>query len=192
MARPNLKTQRKEEIIDAAMICVAQYGISGLTLGKVAEIAQLARPLIRHNIGNREQLIEAVMERFITSSDEQMIDLTNRLNPRVPLSSLVDQLFDLKSSNTTLMLVAEALIAESANRSQIARLMRDWLAGFVNNLEAFAVTEFPNACKETRRTVVTGITGLYFSVDSMSPIGELEEFTSHSKNAAAILLKHLQ
>ena len=55
MARPSVKEERREQILTAYEQCVARYGVEGATLDKVAEEAGLARPLIRHNIGNREE-----------------------------------------------------------------------------------------------------------------------------------------
>ena len=46
--------RRRQEYLDAFEKCVARYGIEGATLAKIAEIAGLARPLVRHNVGNRD------------------------------------------------------------------------------------------------------------------------------------------
>lgn len=191
MARPNLKAQRREQIINAAMSCVAQHGVSGLTLDKVAKIAGVARPLIRHNVGNREQLVDAVTQHFIESSNEKMNQLTDHLPEGFPLTATIDYLFETNKSDIMLMLVAEALIAESTNDQKIAKVMHNWLIGFVKSLEVLAIQEFPEATKERCSIVATGITGIYFTVDSMTPIGGLSEFTGISKKAALMLLDQL-
>ncbi len=191
MPRPSLKTQRREQIIDAAMSCVAQHGISGLTLERVAEIAGIARPLIRHNVGNREQLVEAVTNHFIESSNEKMNAMIHHQSEKLTLTTTINYLFDVENSDTRLMLVAEALIAESANDKRVAQVIRQWLSDFVERLEVLASKEFPEASKEMCSTVATGITGIYFTVDSMKPIGGLSEFTNASKKAALMLLDQL-
>lgn len=191
MARPSLKNQRREQIINAAMQCVAHHGVSGLTLDKVAEIARLARPLIRHNVGNRQQLIQAVTQHFMASSSEKLNELKRYLPEDLPLTTAVDYLFDTKSSDTTLMLVAEALIAESAIDENIADVMRDWLMDFVENLKALIKQQFPETTKEKSAIVAAGITGIYFTVDSMTPISGLLDFTEHSKEAAFMLINQL-
>jgi len=68
MGRPSLKKERFEEILDAYEQCVARYGLAGATLEQVARQAGLARPLIRHHIGNRDDLVEALINRFINNS----------------------------------------------------------------------------------------------------------------------------
>lgn len=174
------------------MACVARYGISGLTLDKVAELARLARPLIRHNIGNRQQLIDAVTDHFIANSNAKMSELDGYLPEDAPLSAALDYLFETDNTDTTLMLVAEALIAESANSNRIAGVMRDWLENFVARLSALAAREFPAASQAQCSIVATGITGIYFTVDSMSPIYGLTEFSSNAKKSALLLLEQLR
>ncbi|MEO1142890.1 MAG: TetR/AcrR family transcriptional regulator, partial [Pseudomonadota bacterium] len=63
MARPDIKESRREQIIDAFEFCVARYGVEGATLAKTAEQAGLARPLVRHNVGNRDDLVDALTKR---------------------------------------------------------------------------------------------------------------------------------
>ncbi|MEM7358585.1 MAG: hypothetical protein AAF431_05790 [Pseudomonadota bacterium] len=192
MPRPSLKNQRREEIVNAAMTCVARYGVSGLTLDKVADIAGLARPLIRHNIGNREQLIEAVTEHFVASSADRMNELDAHLSRQSPLTTAIDYLYSGQRSDTTLMLVAEALIAESANSDQIATVMRNWLHDFVAQLSTLAAREFPAAGKEKCEIVATGLTGIYFTVDSLGPIRGLKDFNYNAKLSALALLDQLR
>ena len=192
MPRPSLKAERRKQILSAAQKCVAHYGIAGLTLEKVAEIANLARPLIRHNIGNREELIKAVTEQFLDSSKQKINILFDHLPSDQPFNNAVDMLFDLNYSDTTTMLVAEALIAESANDPDIASLMRNWLNEFVSRFAEIARKEFPNAESDQLNTVVTGITGIYFTLDSLTPLGELKSFNAHSHKAAKRLISTLK
>ena len=75
MPRRSLKEERRSQILDAFEICVARYGVEGATLERVAEEAGLARPLIRHNVGNREDLLDALLERYLESSEHSMRQL---------------------------------------------------------------------------------------------------------------------
>lgn len=192
MARPSTKTERTEEILDAAMRCVAQHGISGLTLSKVSDVAGIARPLIRHNVGNRDELIKALTEHFLKVSTDQFDQLVKNTSQETPLSSALEYLFDSKYSNTTLMLVAEALIAESANDETIQHKMRNWLIDFVAQIEELARLEFPASSISERSIVASGITGIYFTVDSLAPIKGLHTFAQNSKEAAMALCQSLQ
>jgi len=65
MGRRSLKAERREQILEAFEQCVAQHGLAGTTLDRVAEIAGLGRPAIRHNVGNRDALIRAALDRIV-------------------------------------------------------------------------------------------------------------------------------
>ena len=65
MARPSKAEERKEQILDAFERCVVRTGLQGITLEKVAREAELPRSLVRHFVGNRDEMVEAVFERFM-------------------------------------------------------------------------------------------------------------------------------
>ena len=65
MARPSKVEERKEQILDAFERCVVQSGIQGATLDKVAKEAGLPRSPVRNLIGNRDDMLAAVFERFM-------------------------------------------------------------------------------------------------------------------------------
>ena len=57
MGRPNLTEVRTAEILDAFERCVARYGLEGSSLERVAEEAGVKRSILRHYIGNRDEMI---------------------------------------------------------------------------------------------------------------------------------------
>ena len=72
MARPSLKKERTDQILDALERCLAGYGLEGATQDRIAEEAGLARPLIRHNVGNRDDMLRLGLDRFIRRSDREL------------------------------------------------------------------------------------------------------------------------
>lgn len=74
MARPSVEQERRAEIFDAAARCVVKFGLSRLTLEKIAEEAGMSRGHIRHFVGNRDDLIVGLAawmhERNAEASDE--------------------------------------------------------------------------------------------------------------------------
>jgi AcrR family transcriptional regulator len=65
MARPSKSEERKEQILNAFERCVVRSGIQGVTLEKVAKEAGLPRSLVRHFVGNRDDMAAAVFDRFM-------------------------------------------------------------------------------------------------------------------------------
>ncbi|HEY8588969.1 MAG TPA: TetR/AcrR family transcriptional regulator [Naasia sp.] len=57
MARPSVAAERREQIIDATMTTIAEHGIRGATLDKIADTAGMSRGHVRHFVGNRDKLL---------------------------------------------------------------------------------------------------------------------------------------
>lgn len=192
MARPEIKEDRREQILDAFEHCVARYGLEGATLGKTAEIAGLARPLIRHNVGNKEDLQEALVERFLARSRTAMEDLVSSLPDENRLETLLDVLFDPRGANPQLVLVFNALSAAAPGDPLLARQLQHWLDDFVKRLEDVLARSCPRAPAELLETVAAGLSGIYFNVEALYPIGITARFVTSSKSAAKLLLTALE
>lgn len=192
MARPDIKDERREQILDAFEACVARYGIEGATLARTAEAAGLARPLIRHNIGNREDLIEAMADRY-TARSRQFIDaMVDALPGHGGLTVLIDWLFDPQYLDTQRVQVANALLAASADDPAMAEFMRTWLADFVGSVEAVIASDHPDAPRDRIKAVAVGITGIYFNVEALYPLGDISALTAASREAARLLVASLE
>lgn len=192
MARPDIKEQRREQILDAYEFCVARYGVEGATLARTAETAGLARPLIRHNVGNRQDLLAALVERFLSNSDTSMDALIDSLPERNRLRTAIDWLFDPSLSDARLVQVAGALIAASAEDRALARQMQKWLSGFSARLQQLIADEYAHADPDRISAVTAGVAGIYFNVEALYPLGDVEAMVSSSKAAALILINSLE
>ena len=192
MARPNLMGQRRQQILDAFEVCVARYGVEGATLAKTAEQAGLARALIRHNLGNREDLVTALTDQFVSKSCASVNSLVASLPPNNRSRTLIDLLFDPVYSDPQMVRVANALIAASPETSALAKQMRGWLNGFIASVTQVIANEHRNASENDVSAVVAGITGIYFNVEALYPIGDISGLSKSSKRAALILIATLE
>jgi TetR/AcrR family transcriptional regulator, transcriptional repressor of bet genes len=57
MGRPSVAPQRRRQIVDATIQCMAAHGVSGTTLERIADTAGMGRGLVRHFAGNRDELL---------------------------------------------------------------------------------------------------------------------------------------
>jgi len=191
MPRPSLKNQRREEILDAYEICVAKYGVEGATLEKTAEEAGLARALLRHHVGNREELLDALVNRFLKKSAQETDIFYASLPANDRMETLISWLFDPNYSDSRSVLVAEALIAASEARPELGTKVKDWVQDFINQLmkevRVFAPDESPEAIEE----VAMGITALYFNAESLSPLGAMPNIRKTAAASCLRLLKSL-
>ncbi|MEO1113822.1 MAG: TetR/AcrR family transcriptional regulator [Pseudomonadota bacterium] len=192
MARPEIKDDRREQILDAFEHCVARYGLDGATLGKTAEFAGLARPLIRHNVGNKEDLQEALVQRFLLRSKAAMDELVACLPAEKRLDTFLDFLFDPRGANPQLVLVFNALSAAAPGDPDLAKQLQQWLTDFVERVEAVLLECCPRAPGETVQAVAAGLTGIYFNVEALYPIGLSERFAASSRRAAKMLAAALE
>lgn len=192
MARPDVRDKRRDQILDAFEEIVARNGIEGATLARTAEVAGLARPLIRHNIGNREDLVAALVERFLEKSRDVMDGMLNELPPEKAIHVLVDWLFDKSYSDPQLVRISSALITASADDPRLARKMRSWLREFIDRITFTLSASYPDAGKDRVDAVATGLTGIYFNIESLYPLGDIQSVSRASRNAALLLATSLE
>jgi len=74
MGRKSLKAERVTQILDAFERCMEKKGLESTTLENVAEEAGVARRIIRHYVGNRDDLIQAAVERIINNFTHQVFE----------------------------------------------------------------------------------------------------------------------
>ncbi len=192
MPRPSLKQERREQILDAYEHCVARLGIEGATLEATAKQAGLARALIRHNVGNRVDLQEALIERFLTRSRASLDDMIAALPSRNRLPTLVEWLFDPNYLDPQTVLLSEALIAASAEDPLLADKMRGWMTDFVDVLKNAIGQDYPDATETSATAVAAGLTGIYFNIESLSPLGDMPDLLEASRHAAMLLVETLE
>lgn len=191
MPRPAMKEERREQILQAFERCVARYGLEGATLERIAEEADLARALIRHNVGNREDLVAALVERFFKQSDEQWNSLIEVLPDQDSSRTLIEYLFDTRYSDPQLVLLTEALIAAGAQDKALAKRLRDWIDQSLGMIANVLRQDVPDAEHERVEAAAAGILGIYFNVDSFALIGDMSRLRNASRAAALSLIENL-
>ena len=192
MGRPSVKEERAALILNAFEACVAKYGVEGATLQKIADEAGLARALLRHHIGNREELLNALVDRFMLRSNESLVALVEALPAQNRLAALIDILFDPQyASSNSDVLIAEALIAASQTRPELKERIVTWYQRFDDVISNEARHAVPEAEEEEINIFTTGVIGIYFNVDSFGLLGAMPKLRERSHLAAVSLLKVL-
>ena len=90
MGRKNLTEQRHEDILDAFEKCLIKYGLEESTLERVAQEAGKSRNIIRHYIGNREDLIAAFVERVLS----RIKQISEEILVNTPKQKLIPNVLD--------------------------------------------------------------------------------------------------
>ena len=188
MARPSVKEKRTEEILNAFEKCVARFGVEGSTLEKIAEEASLRRSLLRHYIGNRDELIDALIARYIERSDADMALLSTSLKGATPEKFI--EYFFYEEGDLTAQ-VSQALMVAAAEHENIRARLSEWSKKFHDQLVEVLASMYPNASRDDLHIIGAGIEGIYLNAVSFNVLNDMEPMKTASKTAALRLLSTL-
>ncbi len=180
MARPRVTETRRNEILDAFEECVATHGLEGTTLERLAAAAGLRRSLIRHHIGNRDQLLVAWVDRAVGRYSEDLKALLVSLPTTDRSQTLVRSLFGWPRTRPDR--VMDRIVATAAEHDEA----RDRIARFVEEMIDLLADElgtcYPHASRRACLEVAGGLTALSMTSESLTP---LEVQASHQDALAA-------
>lgn len=193
MPRPSVKARRAGEILDAFERCVVRMGVEGASLQAVADEAGLARSLLRHHVGNREDLLAALIERFATRGEAQAAEFETWLPSEGRPIAIVELLFDARyRTSQHEALLYQALLVAAQTRPELREVLRHWYGEYCEALRSEIHAAYPAASQAMINAAAVGILALYFNADSMSAIADNNDgLFADSKLAALKLLEML-
>lgn len=192
MGRPSKKEERTEEILQAFYRCVARFGLEGSTLERIAEESGLKRSLVRHFVGNREELTHLLVDRVLQQSDEKWGSFMTMLPTPNGSHFLLDGLFSDQHSDPEFVLVIESLIFAAGRDEEMRMRMQVWMQSFTDDVAVILRKDYPNATTENIAAVSYGLISLYFNLDSLAPLGLNQQYRQPARTAAEYLLKTLE
>jgi AcrR family transcriptional regulator len=183
-----MAAQRTEEILDAFEVCILSHGITDTSLKVLAEQAQMKRTILRHYIGNRDQIIELLGERWFDHFAAQWQQTLHDLPVENRLEVLIDRLFSERDSdNTQSMIIKEALFVEARRLPGLKVKLQKLMAQFIEAVSAEIQQHTPKLKADTTIDMAHGIYGIYMMSESLVALN-LPENISKLKNAAHLLL----
>lgn len=186
MARPSLKAEKTEVILTAYEQCVAKYGVEGATLQRVADTAGMARPLLRHYIGNQEDLLKQCSARMLARSVEQF----QQIHLIQSVDDFIEMLFIVGDNDEDEIAVAWALIVASPDYDFLHKDMQGWSDAFHTAMADTLKSLFPNADKPKIDAVATGLIGICSNYHTMRHLVD-DTFLEQSRLATQMLLSQL-
>ncbi|MCV6589325.1 MAG: TetR/AcrR family transcriptional regulator [Marinobacterium sp.] len=191
MGRPSKKAERTEEILQAFYRCVARYGIEGSTLERIAEESGLKRSLVRHFVGNRDELVSLLVDRVLEQSDAQWSAFIDYLPANNVVTPLLDGLFCESYSDAEYILVIESLIFAAGRDDALRQRMQQWLQRFTDDMVMLLQRDHPEASPAQLETVSFGVISIYFNLDSLAPLGMNQQYRQPAYQAAQCLIGSL-
>jgi TetR/AcrR family transcriptional repressor of bet genes len=118
---------RRRELVGAAIVIIAENGLAGTTLAKVAAEAGLSAGIVNHHFDTKDALL---IETLRTLSEEFALGLETALaaagnDPAAGLAAIIDHSFDPAVSNARNVAVWLAFQAEAHWRSSYTALCGD-------------------------------------------------------------------
>ncbi|OCQ22540.1 hypothetical protein A7985_00815 [Pseudoalteromonas luteoviolacea] len=171
MPRPSMAAQRQEEILDALEVCILKYGIQATSLENIAETAGVKRTILRHYIGNRDDIICALSSRLKAKYSQQWQQLLPWLPSENKAESLIDALFTVGSKeqvNDTI--VGEAIFSEAKRLPPIKADQQQIMSEFIEIVSNILKSQYTRASDDKIELVAYGIYANYLLSESFLPL----------------------
>ena len=192
MPRPSLKSTRSETILEAFVTCVARYGIEGSTQERIAKESGIKRPLIRHYLGNRDQMVDALIDYMGAKFDEDTEAVFQNLPEENRIEALLDMMLDYEGAATASMSVVYESIVACASQYPKARTMTlDCTARLLAALEQELRAAFPHATAEEISATAYGIFSVSICVESLAPVNPPDAWVKSARMAVRSLVQAL-
>lgn len=190
--RPSNRDERYEQVMQALVRCVARLGIEGATLTTVADEAGLSRPLIRHHLGNRDEILQSLQDYVLMGFDDQTDALMEALPDIDPAVTVIDILFaDAGAADPDLVLAFAALTARSAGDADLRSACQTSISRFEAVIAQVIKAEHPCLDHPIADQTAQGIVALYFNKVSLSPLDMSDTWHANAKINAMKLLKQI-
>ncbi len=122
MARPRVGDERREEILAAFETCVVRKGFAKTTLIDVAEQAGQPRSLVRYFIGNRADMVSALIDRLLERGEAQFRQLPSDGTAGQALDLVLDTVFADYTTNIVIMELWHLSMRDAQLRARLAAL----------------------------------------------------------------------
>ncbi len=189
MARPDLSAERSQQILDAFSRCVARLGFDATSLEEVAGEAGVRRSIIRHYIGNRDDLVAAFLDHLGIRLQRQNDDMRAWFSANPGVGDLPHYLFADVSNDE--LPVIESVYAAGRRNPAIACRLEGWQQGFADALEDVLRTSLPDADQEDIAAVSHGLAAIYNNHQSMLTLGAPPRYSAMALAAAEMLIAAL-
>jgi AcrR family transcriptional regulator len=191
MGRKSLKTERVNEILDAFERCLSAKGLQSTTLENIAQEAGMARRMIRHYIGNREDVIDAAVERIIENFTQSIFKTIDQFNHKERFNAAIDYIFSEAFNALPATKLVASLLAVSLYDDQVCKAVKTLYDSFHLGLDLKLKENMPNIPDSLRLQAAYSIMCLSFGGGWMRNIGFDPKLNIQNKQIAHSLIDQL-
>ncbi|MEE9595748.1 MAG: TetR/AcrR family transcriptional regulator, partial [Acidiferrobacterales bacterium] len=131
-------SQRRQQLIDATIVAISEYGLSRTTLAKVAKLAQLSPGIVNFYFKRKDELLLATL-RFLAKEFQAAAEAAvgnAKGDAARALDALIDVYFDPAIADVRKIAVWSAFWGESQARQEYVKLCGDADAAFHDTIFA--------------------------------------------------------
>ena len=192
MGRPDLTETRTAEILDAFERCVGRFGLEGSSLELIAEEAGMKRSILRHYVGNRDELVLALTNRVVNKYQRQLDDFASSISPEGRIDQLIQFMLPHRSKATTeSIVVIESLIAASEANEEIRAAMLSYVDAVVEMISKQLKLQFSNRTRKECWDVAYGVVCIWFNQESLGPLSLPPKYLKATRSCMRILIGSL-
>lgn len=190
MGRKSRAAERREAILAAFERCIGRYGIDA-SLEQIADEAGVQRSLIRHYLGNRDELVDQTIARIAEAYPRRVADLLAPARER-GAAGLLDVFFGEAVAATDWDNVITAVVSTPSDRyprarASLARMMTAIVELVADTLGVVA----PQATPEARYATAYSVLCLTQANESLRFLGLDPAHTAMARAGAERLLADL-
>lgn len=176
MARPSMAAQRKEEILDSLQQCILSHGIQATSLENIADKAGMKRTILRHYIGNRDDIICALSSRFRGLYTQQWQQLLSWLPSTNKVDALLDSLFSVgNQEHIERAIIGEAIFSEAKRLDEVKQDQQSIMNEFIEIVSFLLQEEYPAAENNKVSLVAHGIYASHLLAESFLPLNAIDQ-----------------
>lgn len=191
MGRKSLATERRAEILAAFEHCIVSDGLD-VSLERVAAVAGVQRSIIRHYLGNREQVLDELITRITREYLGQIRDALAETSIDTAPGRLLDMLFERAPENASWdKIIVDVLVSAKERYPRARQQLNDMFRAIVDLLAGELGRRYPLAPRERQRSVAYALFCLAMTNDDMLWLGFDPSYTASVRDSAALLLASL-
>jgi AcrR family transcriptional regulator len=191
MGRKNLTEERTAEILDAFARCMVKYGLD-TSLDQVAEEAGMTRSIIRHYIGNREEVVNALIERITADYLAELRADAAQIPQEGMIAATLDYLFDDEEGyDDTDKLIFDVMMTAkdryAGAKQTLIAMFEELITMFTDDL----TYAYPQADEVRCRDVAYSVLALAMSNESLMGVGMDKRYRVAARASAEALIRTL-
>ena len=194
--RKDLTEERTAQILNAFERCIVRQGLGATSLEDIAQEADVKRSILRHYVGNREDLVRALTDRLLARYRSDLADMLGYATDdgtRI-VDRLLECLFPPPNEETfQSVIVLEALIVEARQDDDLRRQINQLMADTVECVLAILrhALEGAEVDRKTLFAIAWAVVGLSFNEESLTPLALPTRYRRGSVHAARVLIESL-